>query len=454
MGLHILVGFSLLIFALSTVVADNCSSDIVDPTLQGFPVKISPVNCTHRCGGPVTIQYQYNSSLISNSSDVWTVVSEGLYYNLPAILRMYLPDSSDDTINNLAAEGTSLIAYAVVGSLHHDFNGTRHNGDGGDNDNDGNDDSDYNHHHRTQIERRDIWGDIANFFGDLGCDAFATTAIAGFALLAGYFDEYSVYTTPATNQDLFFAHAAMQGIPSNIKVDYYGPFSGFPYDTFGITFGTNIYLNQLFHSTTTYNTVDPTDIDSDFSFTTSVVTHEIRHVLQYRDHGWNQASFGYDYLYNFCKSGFNYNQNPFEVEAFAIQASIQPLLSGSGAAFFNIWGAKDLQGELGYPSTTTINLGSWMGDSVEELDFDYGKLEIRLNSRFYRVWVGSDLAVLNGGYCQIVQIPNPNPHPGKGCPPACGKPPNINAIKASNAACKVAKKKSSALYQSKAWIRF
>jgi hypothetical protein len=52
-----------------------------------------------------------------------------------------------------------------------------------------------------------------------------------------------------------------------------------------------------------------------FEMTTRVLLHELEHVIQYRDQGYNIPLFGLKYLFGWCKAGMSYSNIPQEVQA-------------------------------------------------------------------------------------------------------------------------------------------
>jgi hypothetical protein len=136
-------------------------------------------------------------------------------------------------------------------------------------------------------------------------------------------------------------------------------------------------------------------------------------------------------------------KNYYEAQAFTTQYSIYPLLDKPLSAFFNIWGAFDLQSELGSPSSVDVDTTPWNGQANEALVFDKGMLEVCFEAICFHVWSGSDWAILVTGNCEMAQAPLfPRTKP---CPPACDKPPDVGAIEGHNKACKNAKTKAGVL---------
>jgi hypothetical protein len=456
MGQHSWLGyFFYLCFAV--VLAQTCDRPL-DPVRERLPIQITPENPVpkHKYGPPITIQSPFNLSLLTNASDFYGSIAESIYYTLPDIISMHRPDFDDDTVTNLVNQYTLVLADAAIDAMRHntnitakDLNGTcptvqRH------------------HHKHGDLQRRDLFGDIGDFFGDLlggivqgaedlACAAFALGANPGFVAADGIFHNDNNRGIPLTDDQMFFIHAAMgSNIPSGIAVTYSASFPFFfPGETAGITFDTDIYIRGGAVTTTTYNTGNIFTIDPNFATTTAIVLHETQHVRQYQGFGWNVWNFGYQYFYAYCQAGFKYSGNHYEQEAFATQFTIYPLFNEPYSAFFNIWGAFNLKSKLGFPNTVSPSVSTWNGESTELLGFDKGVLEIRPKAKCFRAWTGGDWGTLYAGNCQIVNVPVF--HRTKPCPPQCGKPPNAAAIKAHNTACTAARKKAVALKQSKAW---
>lgn len=78
----------------------------------------------------------------------------------------------------------------------------------------------------------------------------------------------------------------------------------------GTTFNRDVY---------TYFNSAPTADSPIFIRNTKLLIHEIEHVKQYESHGYNLASYGYRYLFQYCKAGFKYRQLAYEASAYTVQ---------------------------------------------------------------------------------------------------------------------------------------
>ncbi|OAL46679.1 hypothetical protein IQ07DRAFT_590219 [Pyrenochaeta sp. DS3sAY3a] len=437
----------------SIVLCQDSSTNLDGPFGPEELITIYPENCPckHECGPPIIVQGGYNGSLATDLSDFWGSVVEGIYTTLPDIITMYRPDLSSETILDIASQGALDFADGVIEAMQHNTNTTS-------------DSQCFNLRNRAleRLERRNIfddigdvlsgiWQGIADGFSDVGCAVFALAANPGLMTANGVFQANNHNFQGLTDQQIYFARATLGRFPSGVSIFYGATFPPFIFDnTIGITFAQSIYTKLAPPNRASYDTSNIYYVDSQFSYATAIIVHELRHVQQYQGYGFNVWTFGYQYLYSYCQAKFSYQANPFEDQAYRTQFSIMPLLKYPGSGFFNVWGGHNLRRQLGYPITTVTGSSSWNGEVVLSLDFDYGRLEIRRDARCWRIWTGSDWSILVAGSCRIAPIPRP-PHRTKPCPPQCGHPPSPDRVRAANAKCQRSRNTLKPLYQSKPW---
>jgi hypothetical protein len=156
-------------------------------------------------------------------------------------------------------------------------------------------------------------------------------------------------------------------------------------------------------------------VSTKFMTQTRLLLHELTHTRQYQGLGFSYTRFGWSYLNAWCKAGFSYKDNAYEVEARSHEADADNLLqvSGTGRPFFKRWRSRaDLQAALGYPVSTYTGSFSWAGQPVSQtLVFQRGMLEMRLFpspgvNACHRVWISGEYSVLVAGVtCQIPTRP-------------------------------------------------
>ncbi|KAF9342832.1 hypothetical protein BGX26_006777 [Mortierella sp. AD094] len=191
---------------------------------------------------------------------------------------------------------------------------------------------DGNHHPpRHGLQPRDIFDDIIGWFDDafgtLACDAFAVLGVGPFDAVAAIFEATNFGGVGLTDDQLFFAQAAMGYVPPGIDV-YYGANFGPGFDSaIGTTFLQSIYPRSTGNTIDTTPATDLANIGDSFAAITHTTVHETWHVRQYESHGFDLSSFAYDYLYGFCQDGLSYWNDLFEVDARNVADSINFLLS-------------------------------------------------------------------------------------------------------------------------------
>jgi hypothetical protein len=103
-----------------------------------------------------------------------------------------------------------------------------------------------------------------------------------------------------------------------------------------------------------------------FQKKSNLMIHELQHIKQYQAVNNNPLRFGFDYLYEYCIAGLSYSQNKFEVQADASENKGKILWDR--VRYFDCWRDNVLEGQLGYPTQTTI-----LNDGF--LNFQRGRLD-------------------------------------------------------------------------------
>ncbi|KAK5947719.1 hypothetical protein OHC33_011265 [Knufia fluminis] len=153
----------------------------------------------------------------------------------------------------------------------------------------------------------DFFEGLGGAASDIGCAAFAGGGVPGFLAAAAIFEGQNSRSQGITTDQDYFVHALYGDTASSasIRVFYnarYAP--GFDNNIHAVTFSRRIYTRF------------PPAVfgDSRFETMTSLLTHEIQHVKQYASFNHDLNSFGYQYLFQYCKAGFNYNDPRFTLE--------------------------------------------------------------------------------------------------------------------------------------------
>ncbi|PVF95479.1 hypothetical protein CPB86DRAFT_571164 [Serendipita vermifera] len=214
----------------------------------------------------------------------------------------------------------------------------------------------------TSLTRRDIFGDVGNFFtnvvnGVVGaaegianlanealCEGFAAISVPGYQAAVFGFTFLNLQNPPqATTPDQnFYIHPLHGNIyKDNILVYYSAKFPiGFE-KAIGTTIGRRIYMRAG-------RSVDGSD--PNFFRVTRTLLHEFAHVKQYRSVGYDLSRFASQYLYNHCKAGFSYDNNIMEIDAKRQVNELRALFDPVGRQFFSIWKARNLGATLGLPT--------------------------------------------------------------------------------------------------------
>ncbi|KAK3836860.1 MAG: hypothetical protein J3R72DRAFT_449939 [Linnemannia gamsii] len=367
-----------------------------------------------------------------NFSDMWSAAYYASYTTLPHILRQYnVAHNDEQAIMKLTERGAPLFASIVMEAIQHSNKRIK---------------PDHDDHH-VSLQRRGILGDIIDWiedaFGTVACGAFAAAGVGPFLAAAAVFEVLNSGGVSFTDDQLFFTSAAMGYVPPGIVVYYGANFAPGFNSAAGTTFLKSIYLRPRSNTVDTVPATDLANIDRSFAATTRLIVHETWHVRQYGSHGFDLSSFGYDYLYGFCRAGLSYTNNPYEVDARNVANKITSLLYRQEAGFFKIWRLKNLKPILGFPQSSTITSSKWLptGEAIKALSFQRGILEIRFSSKCYRVWTGSALQTRSAANC--------NPNEPIVCPPKLSCIPAL--IRFRIARCKEAIASYTALVKAKTW---
>ena len=232
----------------------------------------------------------------------------------------------------------------------------------------------------------------------------------------------------------------------------------------GTTFGRNIYVPA--DPVTTFSTADA----GAFEIMTRTLIHELAHVKQYKQRGYNLHSFGLDYIYQWCHNG-GYEKIDLEVEAYAVQTAMDKLLFFSpatrqGNEFFQVWRTQKLGPILGNPTAQMFTTLPAVPPNpvLRELAFQKGVLQIN-DATCFRTFTLAEIDLRAQANCNPNAIcikkrepfcpvnrdctrpeqEDPDPSPPASCTPA-----QQAAKDAQNAACRKVRTDWASL-SSRAW---
>jgi hypothetical protein len=198
-----------------------------------------------------------------------------------------------------------------------------------------------------------IWDDIAGFFEDLGCGAFATGALPGYlAAYAWFHAGNSGYDQLSTHQKFFQRSQISADILNKVNVKYSANFPPGFGSAAATTMGTEIYVRAPKTNVDT-NGLNALSVSSAFKSQTRLLIHELTHSEQYAARGWSVAVFGWDYLDQYCKAGFSYSGNSMEVAANARQPKADALFTDPVVAHFKEWRRQNLALTVGFSKSAT-----------------------------------------------------------------------------------------------------
>lgn len=189
----------------------------------------------------------------------------------------------------------------------------------------------------------------------------------------------------------------------------------------GTTFGRNIYFPD--EATTSFAEGQA----AAFEFMTTNLIHELQHVKQYKQRGYNLHSFGLDYIYDWCYHG-GYEKIPVEVEAYAIQKLMKDILPFSpatrkGNEFFQVWRTQKLGPTLGNPTQQTFSVIPALAANppilTRELTFQKGIMQIS-DTTCFRTFSTFEIALRSSAQCDPSALchkkRSPSPSPSPLCP--------------------------------------
>ncbi|KAI9796927.1 MAG: hypothetical protein M1833_005873 [Piccolia ochrophora] len=268
---------------------------------------------------------------------------------------------------------------------------------------------------RSSLVRRNIFDDIGDFFGDIGC-SIATTAVGVplFLYSAAVFSlENAGNGQKVTDTQNFFFNPIVGDIAlSGPATVYYKAVRSVGFnreEVGGTTFNRDIYTKHE-------KSNDPTD--PKFRDLTNLLLHELAHVQQYRARNYNLVTYAHEYAFQLCKHG--YSNMRLEKQAEAVEGDADKLFDGDGRWFFNIWQAKGLRPSLGFPKQAhfaTLDVKP-CGRAIE-LPFENGVLQIKVGEG-YRTFTSAEINTRQAAQCatqppcpkrKIRRDPNPLPPP-------------------------------------------
>ncbi|KAI9777235.1 MAG: hypothetical protein M1839_008965 [Geoglossum umbratile] len=319
-------------------------------------------------------------------------------------------------------------------------------------------------HPSTPPSRIKRGGSIGEWIEDL-VDAFISSdevcAVAVAIALPGYIISAGLWASdnpdegvPTSLDQDFFLFPIHQSLSHDVgvKVNWDAVNAlGFSSDPgTGATYNRNIYLLM---------TNQPDGLDPGFAASTRKLLHEMTHVRQYRDLGFNLVTFGTQYLWGWCKAVWSYADNPMEQEAFANEFSMEHLLKGTsftfdgfiGHQFFLAWKLKDLSSTLGLPTARVHTVTVSTSPEFAELPFQKGLMEISESPTdstklCLRTFTSDEVATRSLATNCKIKPPCPgtrrhrrSPKPPDGPPdkPEC----DPDEVSGNNAACNAAKTK-------------
>ena len=157
------------------------------------------------------------------------------------------------------------------------------------------------------FQKRSFWG----VFGTAICGLFATSFHGWFLLAAADFRAINHDPRTLTEDQNFFIYPVHGDIATSGPVSVYWQATRAAFFNLfgaaGTTFNRDVYVLDEFLSVGSY-----TDFDKQFVSGIITLTHEITHVLQYRQDGYDLPDYAYDYLFQYCKARFSYTGNAWK----------------------------------------------------------------------------------------------------------------------------------------------
>ncbi|KAF8532812.1 hypothetical protein BDD12DRAFT_868316 [Trichophaea hybrida] len=311
------------------------------------------------------------------SDDPSKLAVSAIKTSLPLILKQF--DTPPEKISDMTERGATLFSSAVTAIFNEQdlstFSPTP-----------------------SRLMPRNIFGDIADWFGDratdIACGIFATGALPGYLVAAGLFAAQNQYSTPMTDhQDYFIAAEHGSLWRDNIRVSYR---ASRPVG-FGNARGTS-FANRIY----TIDSANNVCTVPGFRWTMKLLLHETTHTAQYKSVSWSLPVFGTKYLFEYCKAGFSYSKNSMEQEAVMKAGQLGALLDdGLGLQFFQFWVARSLQSTLGMPTEKAYTSVSTPTKQIWQLGFEYGALQITPGP-CYRILSYQEVDLMRRAQCPIL----------------------------------------------------
>lgn len=193
----------------------------------------------------------------------------------------------------------------------------------------------------------DIVEDVAS---DIACRAFATASTPAYMLAFYAFSTNLLVHAPQqlTTDQRYFVHP-VHGRPTFAGVVYNATFPGDsrfgrPWDAGAVTMPGVFYTRSRRLSY-------PAD-GGGFIDQAALANHELAHIRQYRQRLNIPQGFGWDYLFAYCKAGFSYANNRFEVEARRDADRAADLYPQR--RLFECWRDGGFVNSIGFPTATSV----------------------------------------------------------------------------------------------------
>lgn len=228
-----------------------------------------------------------------------------------------------------------------------------------------------------------FWDDLVDFFEDVGCGAFATGAVAGYLAAYAYFHACNsgTYYKLSSHQKFFHRAVFEPNIIDKVNVKYSACFPPGFGSAAATTMGTEIYVRAA-DNRYDLNSEFALTVSSGFTSQARLLLHEMGHSLQYANRGWKIGTFGWDYMFEYCKAGFSYSKNSMEKSAETYRAKADSLLAAPVTAHFKKWRQDALANVVGYSKSakeyTNFKIGSV---SIMSLDMTKASAKIGESQR-------------------------------------------------------------------------
>jgi hypothetical protein len=178
----------------------------------------------------------------------------------------------------------------------------------------------------------------------LACGAFAIGAVPGYlAAYAWFHGCNSGYEGLSSHQKYFQRSVFDLTILNKVNIKYSACFPPGFGSAAATTMGTEIYVRAARANVDT-NPITTMSLSSSFQSQMRLLLHEMGHSKQYAARGWNVASFGWDYLFQYCLAGFSYSGNSMEKDAETYRPKADALLPDMVVAHFKKWRKDGLSG--------------------------------------------------------------------------------------------------------------